>query len=323
MNLQGITTAVNAPSGDELRTLAMAEILKEGKLFPYAQFYQITGNADKPRKAQTDTSTGAARTVGSSGSTYTAGEQDPQFGDVALKTVGFEVSTDVAFERRGGDIGSQRAKDLAKRAREYSRYLSTILIKSDGSGNLPKGLEKLAIDLSLDVVLGGGSDGYEVPSGDGTGAKAKKNTFLEAIDGMVALVDPTVIYCNSQVISRLQTIGREFVRTTNVTDIYGKGQVVSTYRDRPLVDVGYNTNRSAQIINNTETVGDSDDCTSMYFVRYGEEEYVTLAGNNGVNVYDLGQVGTKYKTMIEMDIDQVVLDPYCLRRLSGIRLTNA
>jgi len=323
MKLQGITKASASPTGDELRTLALAEASAQARIFDYAEFYQITGSGDTPRKTAANDATGQARAVGAAGGTYTAEEADPTTATVALKAYGFEVKTDVAWERRGVDIGSQRAKDLKLRSGDFGRYLFDELINGPGSGNRTKGLKQLATDNSLNVVLGAAADGYDVPSGDSAGSKAKKNYFVEQIVEMVNLVDPTAIFCNAQTISRLQTIGREFVRTTTAQDIYGKAQQLSTFLDRPLVDTKQTSGRVAQIITNAETVGENDDCTSIYFVRYGEQEGVTIAGNSGIQVYDQGVVGTKYVTMLELDMDQVILDLYALRRLSGIRLTNA
>lgn len=319
MLINQISNPNGASANEELRNLAVAEFMAACPLMQFAQFYQITGNADSPRKS-TDITGGDNRAVGSDYGSPKSGT--PGFGSVTLKIYGDKVKTDLAYERRGIDIGSQRARDLRGFSRSLGRYFMDSFINDETSSTKFDGLKAQIGDLSRSVVLGGGADGFEVPAGNSSTQRAKQTTYIEALDAMIEEVDPTVIVADSRTIARTASIAREFVRTENVQDIFGQPQVLTHYRERPLVNAGLKKDRSGPVIGHAETVGETSDCTSLYGIRFGEEIDTTFATNVGIDVRDLGLVGSEYITLVEFDIDLVILDQWSVKRLEGIRITN-
>lgn len=318
MLINQITQSTPTDGADELRTLAVAEFMAACPLMTHAQFYTITGNADSPRKA-TEIYGGDNRAVGADYATPKSA--NPSFGSVALKIYGDKVKTDIANQRRGIDIGSQRAKDLRGFARSLGRYFTDAVVNDQVAATKFGGLAEQVTALGRDAILGGGPDGYEVPSGDSAGSKAKRNNFIEQVDQVIEEVDPTVILLDSKTIARIQSIGREFVRTDVVANVFGVDQVVTRYRERPLVNAGLKKDRSGPVIGHAETVGASTDCTSMYFLRFEEGADVTFATNVGFDVQDLGLVGSEYITLVEFDVDLAILNDWAVKRLTGIRVT--
>jgi hypothetical protein len=120
MKFKEISQGVVERSTQALRALAESELLSQFPIGNYAEFYRITGNADAPRMSHSVIEAGAQRAIGED---YTPKEGTPQYASVVLKMYGDKIKTDVAYERRGQDIGSQRALDLANGARAIGRML--------------------------------------------------------------------------------------------------------------------------------------------------------------------------------------------------------
>ena len=302
-----------------LRELALAAFYAAFPLAMYAHFYSFAGNADNPRKVGDEYDAGQARSTSTG---YVAKEREPNFGTAALKIFGDKVATDIAHERRGIDIGGQQVRDVERFAGSLGRGLMNALVNHDNGANAlhTNGVKVIADAVGQNVPLGG-PNGLALPRGNDNAAAQAFDQFIEELDHEIEDVDGgvDVILCNSTLISRLKSMGRRFVQTDTVQDIYGENQQVTTYMGIPLVNAGWNPDRSGYIIGNDETVGTSNDCTSLYLLNYGEEENLTIATNIGLDVVDLGQVEEKLKLLVELDLDQVLLNDRAIKRVSGIR----
>ncbi|MFN6991808.1 MAG: hypothetical protein ACK4MM_03680, partial [Fervidobacterium sp.] len=80
-------------------------------------------------------------------------------------------------------------------------------------------------------------------------------------------------------------------------------------------------NNGNKIIGFNETVGQANDCTSVYAFRFGEKENLCFATNSyGIEVKDLGLVGVHYTYSVDFDLDLVLLNDRAVAKLEGIRL---
>lgn len=320
-----ITQFNDAPNlqGDEaLREAAIREFYDNFVLADYLHFYPFTGNSDKPRKRSSQFTAGNTRTVNTD---YITKERQPLFGDVSLKIYGDAVKTDLANERRGNDIGSQRLQDLEDFCQSLAWYFMDAVINHDTATDSKHitGLKAQAEDLARNTVLGTGN-GLALPAGATDADKAAQIVFLERLDKELMKIrgGATCIISNASFISRLESIAKQHLRVDNIQNVYGEAQRVTTYKGVPLVDAGYKNDGDGWVIPEDETVGASSDCTSLYLVRFGERRDVTVGTNVGLDVKDQGVVSTKMQTLVEFDVDLTVLDPRTLTRLSGLRLTN-
>lgn len=310
--------AVSQNSSEQLRALAIAEFAAAFPLANYAEFYSMRGNADSPRKADATMTAGANRSIATS---YTAKDNDPDFGAVVLKIYGDLVQTDRAYERRGIDIGSQRAKDLANFARSLGRYFMNAFVNDTLSATSFSGIKEQTTALSRKVVFGG-ENGAALPNGNGNTERKAQDAFIELMTEYISSIAPTCILANAQTIARMESVGRSYLSTENVADIYGQNQRVISFMGIPLVNAGYAANGTGLILPNNETEGTSTSaCTSLYMIRFGEEVDTTIATNSGLDVEDLGAVGTKFQTMVELDVDVAVLDKTSILRIGGIKLS--
>jgi hypothetical protein len=317
-----ISTGTSTRSSDELRAIALAQFRANFAFEAVAEFYSITGNADNPRRSDDDMTAGANRVIGGD---YTPKANTPAFGAVALKIYGDKVQTDVAHERRGQDIGSQRLRDLENFSRSLGRKLSDAIVNGDNAVNVAQtnGLKKLATEIGT-VTTYGGTNGGVLPTGaTDTGLDAALK-FMEVLEAEIAMVPggAQFIACNAQFIARLKSLARSRVTTTTITNALGAPVRITEFDGIPLINAGYKSDGQGLVIPNNETVGTSQNCTSLYIGRYGEEQDITIATNVGLDVYDVGLVGAAYQTMVEMDLDQTLLNPKSLRRVQGVRFSE-
>jgi hypothetical protein len=317
MKISAIPAQSDNPQSAALRSLAISEFSSAFPLANFAEFYSIVGNADSPRKVDGSMTAGDTRTLSSD---YTAKKNTPGFSAVALKIYGDKVETDIAYERRGIDIGSQRTLDLANFARSLGRYFMNAIINDELSAEKFSGIKETITANSLKTVFGS-ANGGSLPTGNASADRKLQDAFIEQLMLNISLTRPSAIIMNAYLKARLASIGRSYMSTTQITDIYGNLQTVENFASVPIVDAGFTSNNSGLVIPNNEVEGSSGAaCTSLYMVRFGEQSDFTLATNVGLDVKDMGILGTSYTTMAEFDVDTALLDSTALRRISGIIL---
>lgn len=306
-------------SPEQLRNLAVSEFVNSCPLAPFLEFYSTKGNADSPRKTDGAMTAGDTRAIGDD---YTAKSNTPGFGAVALKIYGDKVKTDIAYERRGIDIGSQRALDLANFSKSLGRYFMDALINHTivGAPEHIDGLKAQATTLSRVSKLA--DNGASVPNGNSSTNVGLQHTFLEWLDAQINDIvgGPDCLVMNGSMKARLKSIGRNNWSVQSIPDVYGANQNVDTYNGIPIVNAGYAANNTGLIIPNNETCGNTSTSTSIYLLKFGEQTDVTLATNIGLDVQDMGLVGTEYLTLVEFDVDLAILNSYAFKRCAGIIL---
>jgi hypothetical protein len=305
-----------------LRALAIANMRAEAPIFEQVEFYSMLGSGDTPRKNNFPTG-GKKRTINS---TYTPVRTEPEFAPVALKIMGDILELDIAWERRGGNIVSERETQLIEFARSLGRYFSDMFINATPDAQTFHGLRSL-IPAARKFVLGSmvpgaTGNGALVPTGNSDANKALQQKFLEQLNLLVRFVagGAGLLLANSQMVARISSLARELVQVTTVQNAVGEMVNITSYLGVPMLDPGYKADGSTQIIGTTETCGSSTDCTSIYAVRFGEKRDLTVATNVGVQVLDLGLVGAFYQTFFEFDADPVLLNDKAVAQLQGIRL---
>ncbi len=297
-----------------LRQFVIESMRAESELLNYAEFYTMQGNSDSPLEA-IDIAGGATR---SANSDYSAVQGTPAYASVTLKILGGKVQTDLAFERRGISIANERERQLRSFSKSLARFFTDQIINGSGTGNNVKGIATqlpAGRKFVFDTANGG-----QFPAGNSSTDRKQQAKFLEFLDEHVEEVNPTCIVANYKFIARLKSVAREFVTYTTIQNALGEEVRITQYAGIPLVNAGWNKDRSALVIPNDETEGTSNDCTSVYLVRFGEREDVSLATNVGLVVKDLGLVGVHYTTLVDLDTNVVILNDYAVARLAGIRL---
>lgn len=309
-------TAQTTDSNPALQAVALNEMRLASQIFEYAEFYQMVGNADNPATAA-GYHAGDSRAVNSD---YTGVATALSEATLTLKILGDTVKTDIAYERRGGNIESERVRQLKGAAKGIGRHFMDLVINGNDS-SVATQFDGLAIkcnENSTETVLGGGSDGAQVVLGNDNTAKKSQQQFLYYIDYIISLVgNPSCLIMGQNGVSYLSAIAREFLAVQTVDAALG--QNVTFYKGIPIVNAGYSHDLTTSVIGVAETCGSSTDCSSIYAVKFGEKEETTFATNVGVQVRDRGLVGSQYVTMIDFDCVLGTLNTKASRALKGIR----
>ena len=314
--------AISSPDGQtgtegaSLGNLALAAMESEAPVLKYAQFYSMTGNADNITTPSTIAG-GSSRVINDD---YDGETTEQAETSVTLKIMGDKVLTDISLARRGYTIQQERVRQLESFSKGLGRYLTDQIINGTGADGQITGIAT-AIGTGAQLVKYVGNDGATVTIGNDNTAKGKQQTFLEYLDNIIGMVPggAEVLFMNRQWIARLKSIAREYVSISTL-EAFGVKADILMYNNVPIVNTGYAKNNSTQVIGIAETLGGSTDCSSIYAVRFGERENVTLATNKGLQVKDLGVVGVHYTTLLDMDVEQVIVNAKAAVRLAGLRL---
>ena len=139
---------------------------------------------------------------------------------------------------------------------------------------------------------------------NGLGPVAGGHDFFDALDALIAAVPggPDALYSNSGIRAKIRSSARRLGGWDNYTEIE-TGKAIERYNGIPLLDIGTKADGTA-IIPQTETQGSSSVASSIYAVRFGQDETdqaVTGLDNGGIDVRDLGEIDAKpvYRTRIE------------------------
>jgi len=304
-----------AVGNEALRAIVVNEMRIQNPIFEFAEFYQMTGAADSPRKAANALG-GAEREVNSD---FDDNPTTPSLGAISLKILGDKICTDKAWERRYVSIASERLTQLRSFSRALARHFVNRMVNGSVASD-PKQFNGLAVRCTGPRLktLGNSENGTVVALGNSDSAKRSQQLFIKAIDQLIELVNPSVLLMNSDVKSYIEAIAKEFI-TLNTID--GVTELTLTrYKGVPVINAGRAKDDATPVISNEEVLGESNDCTSIYAIKFGERMDTTFATNVGLVVDDLGLVGTQYVTNVELDVDMEILSTYGAVRLQGIRL---
>ncbi len=318
----------NTDNSDAFRQLAVAAMLEAAPLLRYAQFYSMVGTADMVLRETAMGQTIATRALNAN---YTPQTNSLTPQTVTLARLGATIQTDIAIERMGEEAAaSRRVQQLQETARSLGRQLQaeiigapSVAIAFQTAGGHSISHAATSVFNSTQLVNFIGANGGQVLTGNSDAAKQGQQAFVEALDNLVLSVQggAQVLIMNSQLIARLASIGREYVVYNTVQDVFGQPATIPTFRDVPIINAGFLANGTAQVISNTETLGTSTNCTSVYAARFGERSMFTLPTNVGVSVTDNGAVLQQLTTTLELEVGGLCAHSRAVARLQGVRLS--
>jgi hypothetical protein len=289
-------------------------------LLDVTEFYQHAGSADAPRK----NATAVGGTVRAIDAEYTGVKTAPVYGSTALKIYGDEILTDIAYQRRGVDIDSEHLRQVSNFGQSLGRHLMNALVNSEVDATNISGLKQLC-DATMLSTFDEDGDGT-IPIGNTAAIVLQQRMALEQLDDLAAAIAGGAQFylMDAKTRNRLKTIARDFISTDSVMDALGNVQVLDKYNGIPIILGGYTSDESGLVIPHTETVADParTACTSIYAGRYGEKKDLTIATNVGVQVLGPTRGKTHINTVIDFDIDQVLLNVKALARLQGVKIAQ-
>ena len=235
----------------------------------------------------------------------------------SLVILGGDADVDTFIVQTRGNLNDQRAIQTRMKVKAASYKYQDAFINGDVSvdANSFDGLKKR---LTGSQVISAGTNGAPII---GSG-ESDQHAFLDKLDEAIAAVRGGVdaMYMNAGVLARIKSSARRMHFYDQTTDDFGK--TVATYNGIPMIDIGTKADGTA-IIPQTETEGTATDASSIYFVKFGQDESdggVTGLTNGGVQVKDLGEIDAKpvYRTRIEFFCGLGVFSGTAAARLTGV-----
>mgnify|MGYP000949843163 CR=1 FL=1 len=289
---------------------AIKAMRKYATILEYAEFYRMVGNSDAPRKAAT-ASGGQYRALNDN---YVSNTTAPLYASMNLKIFGDKIELDKAHERRAGDIPSERARQLLSFAKQFGRNFQNEFFNGSTLNNV-KAWNGLAKIMPAQQVIIGSEEGLLLQTGNSDTAYKAKQQFIEKLQQLVSMVDggPDVIYMNESVLARLTSIASDII-LWNKNEF---GNYIPYFAGVPLRTAGYNSAGTA-IIQANELFGEYNTATTIYAMKFGEKEDLTIATNVGLTVDNIGLVNNMYVDVFELDADIGLLNNRAVAALKGI-----
>lgn len=239
----------------------------------------------------------------------------------SLVITGGDADVDKFVVQTRGDVNDQRAVQTALKVKALSYQFQNTFFNGDVAVDALSfdGLKKRLT--GAQVTSGAGVNGDAILT-----STATIHAFFNSLDELVASVPGLdggngALYANAAIIGKIKSAARQISADVFVEkDINGKRQVV--WQGIPILDAG-STAAGVAVLPQTETKGTSVNTSSIYAVRFGQDEgdqAVTGLTNGGVQVYDLGELETKpaFRTRIEFYTGLAVFGGKAGARLTGV-----
>lgn len=232
-----------------------------------------------------------------------------------LTILGGDADVDTFIIQTRGNVNDQRAAADRGKVKAASYKFQDAFINGDTAvdANSFDGLKKR---LTGTQVVDAATNGLPIIGAD----SAARHAFFDKLDELIALVGGAdVLYMNRFVKGKLNSAARREGFHSADRDEFGR--IVTRYNDIPFEDIGTKADGSL-IIPQTETQGSSSIASSIYAVKFGQDEQdqaVTGLTNGGVQVRDLGEIDAKpvHRTRVEFFCGLAVFGPGAAR-LRGV-----
>ena len=295
--LGAVTLAESAKlSTDQFRAGVIEQFILSSVVLDVIPFLEIEGNAYKYNEELT--LPGVEFRAVNASYTESTGTVNPR--TESLVILGGDADVDRFIEQTRGNLQSQREVQERLKIKAIVHKWQDAFINGDTAvdANSFDGLKKR---LTGARVIDTAANGLPV-----VGANSDaRHAFFDSLDSLIAAAGLApgegALYMNSMILGKLKSAARrEGSWGVNRDDF---GRTIDTYNGHELRDIGKKADGTL-IIPQTETQGTSTVSSSIYAVRFGEDEAdagVTGLTNGGIMVDDLGQLETKpvYRTRIE------------------------
>lgn len=223
-----------------------------------------------------------------------------------LVIMGGEADVDRFIVQTRGNLADQRAAQTRLKTKAAAFKFNETFFEGD-----------TAVDTKSFDGLRKRLTGAQVISAGTNGATLTLDMLDQLIDAVIG--GPDAIYLPKQSIRKVNAL----VRATGggeLEPLEQFGKRFFAYAGIPLIDPGVGVDGTTDILNFNETQGSSSITTSLYAVKFGEEEFVSGLTNGGVMVDDLGILESKpaYRTRIEFYCGMGIFNGKAAARLKGV-----
>ena len=305
-----LLTAVSLDDGNMLAKGVIDTIAQESPIMEQMPWITIAGESYVTREEDERTAV-AFRKVNATYST-TYGTERKHYWGVAI--VGAEVKVDTFIVNTRPNTVGTKANQYSKVAKNAARWLDKQIIDANGTSDAFKGVNTL-------VAEGFGQTKVVATNGS-TLVAAGMDVLDEAIDTL-RHGRPDAAWLNLTTRRQITKLGRNFDNGYSQIEVGNDafGRQVMSYAGIPLRIIGQDEG-GAEILGFDETTGSSSVTASMYFVKFGNDEFLHgLLGAGGYfNVKDFGETEAApvHLGRIEFYPGICMPNPYSICRVSGI-----
>jgi len=297
-------------SKDQLAQGVMETFVQESPILDRLPLMGIEGNAFTYNKE--GTLPGVAFRAVNEAYDESTGTFNP--GTERLFIMGGDADVDTFIQQTRSNLNDQRAAQTRLKVKAASYAFQNAFINGNSTVN-PKEFDGLKNRLVNKQVLSAATNGL--------GIVEAGHDFFDALDALMAAVPGcSALYMNALIRAKIRSSARRLGGWQSYKEIE-TGKVIESYNGIPLLDVGEKPDGTL-ILPQDEVQGTSNDCSSIYAVKFGQDENdggVTGLTNGGVQVKDLGEIDAKpvYRTRLEFFCGVGVFGGKAAARLSGVR----
>ena len=242
---------------------------------------------------------------------------------VQLADFGLSTSTDYVLarerNREGQDYLAQVRMEVAD---SIGLDLKSVVIGKNRAAGEPLGLSQWADFYNSStnpLVFDMGTNGAKI-----SGALS---TFIEKLSQMISVVRPNVLIGSREMISTLQSQALVSAQNNALASMFafetiqvdGRPEIISRFLGIPLIDAG-ETSAGVAILNTYDEVqGSSSDCSSLYAVRAGVNDFCILHRYAGLIDYNEYSSGQEIQIDVHAPMAPVAKNTRCVGRLKGIK----
>ncbi len=296
------------------KTLMLKAFREEHPIFELLEFISIVGRADTKQK-KSAAQGGRTRTINNG---FPNNVIDPAFANIALKIYGDEIRTDKAHDRSAeGLSSSQHLTDLEEFGHSLARMIVDDFINGDTGSSVEQfdGLKAQTPAGNTNTLKADNdTDGLLLLPGNSDAAVKSQHKLAEALGAAIQHSKANFGLANADIIERSKLMIPKLWTTKTVGS-----HEVDFYRGVPIFSSGWNSDESEDILPFSETVGATDDCSSVYVGKLSKRD-LALATTIGLDVSKTREDGNFIVTDTELDIDLVRLSNKCVERVAGLRL---
>lgn len=238
-----------------------------------------------------------------------------------LSILGGDADVDRFIQQTRSDLNDQRATQTRMKVKAASYFYQDNFFNGDIAVE-PKGFDGLRKRLVNDQVIDAGTNGAPIVGNGTTDAQ----DYFDLLDALLASVpganaSNSAFYSNAGGVAKTKSAGRRLGGTELVKeDMTGKR--ILTWSGIPFLDAGSNA-AGVPILGQNETLGTATDSSSIYLVKFGDDESdqgVTGLTNGGIMVDDLGMLQEKpaYRVRIEFYCGLALFGGKAAARLRGV-----
>lgn len=302
-------------AGNEFNNVVLDGLERHAPILQDAEFYTRRGDLDRVKDAREGAA--KAKITRSLNENNTATAATPTYTNFIKSIVSFDAKVDPVIEDRNEDPETELIYQLRAESEEASWTIQELFFEGDTGTDAEDfdGMRNL-VDPAWVIVTD--TNGTQLPVG-GDAVLGTQQTAIERLMQHFQRVrgGASHAYMNEFLKIRLLTVAKALGFYRQSKDELGN--MIDMIGNVIIRGAGYQKDGSTLLPFN-ETVGTSNDCSSMFLVRWAERSDLTALTSVGVSARYAGQVGNELICNVNLDCVLGVQNPTAIVQSQGWRL---